>query len=423
MKNNQNSNENLFNMTVAQLNKLAKELDIADLKNLKKNELIHKILEFQATQEGLAFVSGCLEIVEDGYGFLRFQKNNYTHGRNDIYVSSSQIKKFGLKKGNIVSGPARAPKEEEKYFALIRVDSINWEDPEIFRDVKIFDKLTPYYPEERLDLETDAKNVSTRVINLFTPIGKGQRGVIVAAPRTGKTVLMQNISNAILTNHPDTYLIVLLVDERPEEVTEMKRILIPHNSEVVSSTFDETPRNHIQVAEMALEKAKRMVEMGKDVVIMLDSITRLARAYNMVTPSSGKVLSGGIDSNSLHKPKKFFGSARNTLEKGSLTILATALVDTGSRMDQVIFEEFKGTGNMELVLDRSISDLRLYPAIDLVKSGTRREELLLTQEEVNRMFVLRKVLKNMSPVQGIELLRTKMLATKSNADFLKTMSS
>jgi len=423
MGNKSNSKENLFEMTVAQLTKLAKEYDLQDIKNLKKTELTHRIFEFQATQEGLAFVSGCLEIVDDGYGFLRFQKNNYTPGRNDIYVSSSQIKKFGLKKGHIVSGPARAPKEEEKYFALIRVDSINWVEPETVRDVKYFDKLTPYYPEERLNLETDPKNASTRIINLFTPIGKGQRGVIVAAPRTGKTVLMQNISNAILTNHPDTYLIVLLVDERPEEVTEMRKILIPHNSEVVSSTFDETPRNHLQVAEMALEKAKRMVELGKDVVIMLDSITRLARAYNMVTPSSGKVLSGGLDSNSLHKPKKFFGSARNALEKGSLTILATALVDTGSRMDQVIFEEFKGTGNMELVLDRSISDLRMYPAVDLVKSGTRREELLLSKEEVNRMFVLRKVLKNMSPIQGIELLRNKMLATKSNAAFLKTMSS
>jgi transcription termination factor Rho len=290
------------------------------------------------------------------------------------------------------------------------------------KDVKYFEKLTPYYPEEKLNLETDPKNVSTRVINLFTPIGKGQRAVIVAPPRTGKTVLLQNIANAILTNHPEVYVIVLLVDERPEEVTEMTRILIPKNSEVLSSTFDETPRNHIQVAEMALGKAKRMVELGKDVVIMLDSITRLARGYNMATPSSGKVLSGGLDSNSLHKPKRFFGAARNALEQGSLTIIATALVDTGSRMDQVIFEEFKGTGNMELVLDRSISDLRMYPAIDLVKSGTRREELLLTKEEVNRMFVLRKFLKNMSPYQGVEMLRTKILATKSNDDLLQLMS-
>ncbi len=422
MNKEENAMNELFGKTIPQLKKIAKEFDITDIKGLKKNEIIHKILEMNAMQEGLVFVSGCIEIVDDGYGFLRFKKNNYTPGRNDIYVSSSQIKKFGLRKGHIVSGPARAPKDEEKYFALIRVDSVNYESTAEVRDTKYFDRLTPYYPEERLNLETDPKIISTRVINLFTPVGKGQRGVIVAAPRTGKTVLMQNIANAILTNHDDIYVIVLLVDERPEEVTEMKRILIPHNSEVISSTFDETPRNHIQVAEMALEKAKRMVELGKDVVIMLDSITRLARAYNMVTPSSGKVLSGGLDSNSIHKPKKFFGSARNTLEKGSLTIIATALVDTGSRMDQVIFEEFKGTGNMELVLDRTISDLRLYPAIDLVKSGTRREELLLSQEEVNRMFVLRKYLKNMSPIQGIELLRTKMGATKSNADFLKTMS-
>ena len=422
MNKEENAMNELFGKTIPQLKKIAKEFDITDIKGLKKNEIIHKILEMNAMQEGLVFVSGCIEIVDDGYGFLRFKKNNYTPGRNDIYVSSSQIKKFGLRKGHIVSGPARAPKDEEKYFALIRVDSVNYESTAEVRDTKYFDRLTPYYPEERLNLETDPKIISTRVINLFTPVGKGQRGVIVAAPRTGKTVLMQNIANSILTNHDDVYVIVLLVDERPEEVTEMKRILIPQNSEVVSSTFDETPRNHIQVAEMALEKAKRMVELGKDVVIMLDSITRLARAYNMVTPSSGKVLSGGLDSNSIHKPKKFFGSARNTLEKGSLTIIATALVDTGSRMDQVIFEEFKGTGNMELVLDRTISDLRLYPAIDLVKSGTRREELLLTKEEVNRMFVLRKYLKNMSPIQGIELLRTKMGATKNNSDFLKTMS-
>ncbi len=384
--------------------------------------MIHKILVMKAMQEGLAFITGCLEIMDDGYGLIRFPRNNYTIGRNDIYVSSSQIKKFGLNKGCMVSGPARAPKDDEKYFALIRVDSINFQCPKIVKEVKYFDKLTPYYPEERLDLETASDNISTRVINLFTPIGKGQRAVIVAAPRTGKTVLMQKIANAILTNHKEVYVMVLLVDERPEEVTEMSRILIPENSEVISSTFDETPKNHIQVAEMALEKAKRMVELGKDVVIMLDSITRLARAYNMVTPSSGKVLSGGLDSNSIHRPKKFFGSARNTLEQGTLTIVATALVDTGSRMDQVIFEEFKGTGNMELVLDRSISDLRMYPAIDLVRSGTRREELLLSKEEVNRMFVLRKFLKGMSPIQGIEMLRNRMQKTDTNADFLKLMS-
>ena len=418
----ENEEINFFKSNMAQLKKMAKELEVSDIVGLKKNDLLHKIFEMQATQEGLAFVSGCLEVVDDGYGFLRFKKNNYTPGRNDIYVSSSQIKRFGLKKGHLVSGPARAPKEEEKYFALIRVDSINYEDPEIVREVRYFDKLTPYYPEERLNLETDSKNMSTRIVNLFTPIGKGQRGLIVAAPRTGKTVLMQNIANAILSNHKDVYLIVLLVDERPEEVTEMRKILIPENSEVVSSTFDEQPRNHIQVAEMTIEKARRMVELGKDVVIMLDSITRLARAYNMAQPSSGRVLSGGLDAGSLHRPKKFFGAARNTLEQGSLTIIATALVDTGSRMDQVIFEEFKGTGNMELVLDRSISDLRMFPAVDLVKSGTRREELLLSKEEVQRMFVLRQFLKGMSPLKGIEMLKTKMLATKNNAELLRVMS-
>ena len=417
-----NEQQDLFELNMTQLKKIAQELEIDDIAGLKKNNLIHKIFEMQATQEGLAFVSGCLEKVEDGYGFLRFQKHNYTPGRNDIYVSSSQIKRFGLKKGHTISGPARAPKEEEKYFALIRVDSTNYESPNVVREVRYFDKLTPYYPEERLDLETEQDNISTRIINLFTPIGKGQRGMIVAPPYSGKTVILQKIANAILTNHPDVYVIVLLVDERPEEVTEMKKILIPINSEVVSSTFDEQPRNHIQVAEMALSKAKRMVELGKDVVIMLDSITRLARAYNMAQPSSGRVLSGGLDAGSLHKPKKFFGAARNTLESGSLTIIATALVDTGSRMDQVIFEEFKGTGNMELVLDRSISDLRMYPAVDLVKSATRREELLLSKEEVLRMHVLRQFLKGMNPLDGIELLKNKMLATKSNAEFLRVMS-
>ena len=322
----------------------------------------------------------------------------------------------------MVSGPVRSPKEGEKYFALLRVDAVNMHAPDELISIKDFDDLTPYYPEQRLNLETTPKNVSTRIINLFTPIGKGQRGLIVAAPRTGKTVLLQDVSNAILTNHEDVYVIVLLVDERPEEVTEMKRILIPTNSEVISSTFDETPQNHIQVAEMCINKAKRMVETGLDVVIMLDSITRLARAYNNVSPSSGKVLSGGIDSNALHRPKKFFGSARNTIEQGSLTIIATALVDTGSRMDQVIFEEFKGTGNMELVLDRSISDMRLYPAVDLIKSGTRREELLLTKTELNRMYVMRKFLKTMSPVQGIETLRNKVLNSKNNKDLLDSMS-
>jgi transcription termination factor Rho len=417
-----NDLDKIHSLNTQGLVKLAKAYDISGYTTLPRNELIFRILKSAAEQEGLAFTTGCLDIMEDGYGFLRFPENNYIPSRDDIYVSLTQIKKFNLKKGHMVSGPVRSPKEGEKYFALLRVDAVNMHAPEELISSKDFDDLTPYYPEKRLDLETTPKNVSTRIINLFTPIGKGQRGLIVAAPRTGKTVLLQDVSNAILTNHEEVYVIVLLVDERPEEVTEMKRILIPQNSEVICSTFDETPQNHIQVAEMCINKAKRMVELGQDVVIMLDSITRLARAYNNVSPSSGKVLSGGIDSNALHRPKKFFGAARNTIEMGSLTIIATALVDTGSRMDQVIFEEFKGTGNMELVLDRSISDMRLYPAIDLVKSGTRREELLLTKTELNRMYVMRKFLKTMSPVQGIETLRNKVLNSKNNQDLLDSMS-
>jgi len=381
------------------------------------------MLEFQAAQEGLAFVTGCLEIMEDGFGFLRFPQNNYTAGRDDVYVSLTQIKRFGLKTGNMVSGPVRSPKEGEKYYALLRVESVNNMAPDCMQNLRPFDELTPYYPTERLNLEFDPDNYSTRIINLFTPIGKGQRGLIVAAPRTGKTTLLQDTANAILSNHPEVYLIVLLVDERPEEVTEMKKILKPGSREVISSTFDESPKNHSAVSEMVLEKAKRMVELHQDVVIVLDSITRLARAYNNITPSSGKVLSGGIDANGLIKPKKFFGSARKTEEAGSLTIIATALIDTGSKMDQVIFEEFKGTGNMELVLDRTISDMRLYPAIDLVKSGTRREELLLTQNELNRMYVLRKYLKTISPIQGIETLRKKMQATQTNEELLNSMSN
>lgn len=429
----ENQAENVFNLSVAELVKLAKEKEIKASSSLPKNELIYKILEESATQEGLAFATGCLEIMEDGYGFMRFPENNYLPGKDDIYVSPAQIKKFLLKNGHMLSGPVRAPKEGEKYYALFRVDMINFSDPEKNAENFHFEELTPYYPEVRLNLEVTQKQlndtkvrvdtISTRVVNLFTPIGKGQRGLIVSAPRTGKTVLLQNITNSILLNHPEVYVIVLLIDERPEEVTEMKRIIYPYNSEVVSSTFDETARNHISVAEMAIEKAKRMVEVGHDVVIVLDSITRLARAYNNNSPSSGKIMSGGIDSNALHKPKKFFGSARNTEESGSLTIIATALVDTGSRMDQVIFEEFKGTGNMELVLDRSISDLRLYPAIDLIKSGTRREELLQSEIEKSRMFVLRKFLKTLTPIQGIETLSQKMKETKTNSEFLKGMSS
>ncbi|HNQ39991.1 MAG TPA: transcription termination factor Rho [Candidatus Cloacimonas sp.] len=415
--------EDLFSLNQLQLSRLAKKMGLPSYTQYKGTELIFKMLEFQAAQEGLAFVTGCLEIMEDGFGFLRFPQNNYTPGRDDVYVSLTQIKRFGLKTGNMVSGPVRSPKEGEKYYALLRVESVNNMAPDCMQNLRPFDELTPYYPTERLNLEFDPDNYSTRIINLFTPIGKGQRGLIVAAPRTGKTTLLQDTANAILSNHPEVCLIVLLVDERPEEVTEMKKILKPGNREVISSTFDESPKNHSAVSEMVLEKAKRMVELNQDVVIVLDSITRLARAYNNITPSSGKVLSGGIDANGLIKPKKFFGSARKTEEAGSLTIIATALIDTGSKMDQVIFEEFKGTGNMELVLDRTISDMRLYPAIDLVKSGTRREELLLTQNELNRMYVLRKYLKTISPIQGIETLRKKMQATKNNEELLTSMSN
>ena len=415
--------EDLFSLNQLQLIRLAKKIGLPGYTQYKGTELIFKMLEFQAAQEGLAFVTGCLEIMEDGFGFLRFPQNNYTAGRDDVYVSLTQIKRFGLKTGNMVSGPVRSPKEGEKYYALLRVESVNNMAPDCMQNLRPFDELTPYYPTERLNLEFDPDNYSTRIINLFTPIGKGQRGLIVAAPRTGKTTLLQDTANAILSNHPEVYLIVLLVDERPEEVTEMKKILKPGSREVISSTFDESPKNHSAVSEMVLEKAKRMVELHQDVVIVLDSITRLARAYNNITPSSGKVLSGGIDANGLIKPKKFFGSARKTEEAGSLTIIATALIDTGSKMDQVIFEEFKGTGNMDLVLDRTISDMRLYPAIDLVKSGTRREELLLTQNELNRMYVLRKYLKTISPIQGIETLRKKMQATQTNEELLNSMSN
>jgi len=415
--------ENLFEMSQAQLARLAKKLDIPGSSQLKGKDLIFKILEFQAAQEGLAFITGCLEITDDGFGFLRFPENNYLPGKDDVYVSQTQIRRFALKTGHMVSGPVRSPKEGEKYYALLRVEAVNGMSPEALQNLRSWDELTPYYPTERLNLEYDPENYSTRIINLFTPIGKGQRGLIVAAPRTGKTTLLQNTANAILTNHPEVHLIVLLVDERPEEVTEMKKILKPGNREVIRSTFDESPKNHTAVSEMVLEKAKRMIELDQDVVIVLDSITRLARAYNNITPSSGKVLSGGIDANGLIKPKKFFGAARNTEEAGSLTIIATALIDTGSKMDQVIFEEFKGTGNMELVLDRTISDMRLYPAIDLVKSGTRREELLLTKNELNRMYVLRQYLKTLSPVQAIETLRNKMQSTSTNAELLKSMSN
>jgi len=423
----------IFAMNFQQLYVVARNLDIKNIKDYKKADLIQKIFENAAQQEGLAHSTGCLDVLEDGNGFLRYSENNYLPNRDDVRVSQNQIRKYGLKKGHMVSGPVRAPKEDEKYFSLTRIDSINGIDPMKILEISPFESLIPYYPTQKLNLEVLTENnadadavsdkISTRIINLFSPIGLGQRGLIVAAPRTGKTVLMQNIANAILVNNPDVYVIVLLVDERPEEVTEMKKIIYPYNSEVISSTFDETAKNHIMVAEIVIEKAKRLVELEQHVVIVLDSITRLARAYNNNSPSSGKIMSGGIDANAMHRPKRFFGSARNIENGGSLTIIATALVDTGSRMDQVIFEEFKGTGNMELMLDRSISDMRIFPAIDLIRSGTRREELLLTQSELNRMYVLRKFLKTMNPIQGMETLKQKVSETKSNAELLKSMSS
>jgi len=415
--------EDLFSLNQLQLSRLAKKIGLPGYTQYKGNELIFKMLEFQAAQEGLAFVSGCLEIMDDGFGFLRFPQNNYTAGRDDVYVSLTQIRRFGLKTGNMVSGPVRSPKEGEKYYALLRVEAVNNLAPDCMLNLRPFDELTPYYPMERLNLEFSKDNFSTRIINLFTPIGKGQRGLIVAAPRTGKTTLLQDTANAILSNHPEVYLIVLLVDERPEEVTEMKKILKPGNREVISSTFDESPKNHSAVSEMVLEKAKRMVELNQDVVIVLDSITRLARAYNNITPSSGKVLSGGIDANGLIKPKKFFGSARNTEEAGSLTIIATALIDTGSRMDDVIFEEFKGTGNMEVVLNRDLSDRRVYPAIEVNRSGTRREELLLKDDDLSKIWILRKILAELSPVEAMEFLLDKMRGTRNNKEFLANMNN
>jgi transcription termination factor Rho len=399
---------------------LAMSLNIGDHRNLRRQELIFKILQTQAAQNGQMFAEGVLEIMPDGFGFLRSPLNSYLSGPDDIYVSPSQIKRFFLKTGDTVSGQVRPPKDSERYFALLRVEMVNYEDPEECKKKINFDDLTPLFPNERFNLEYNAKEVSTRIMNLATPIGKGQRGLIVAPPRTGKTVLLKNIANAISTNHPEVMLIVLLIDERPEEVTDMSRSV---KAEVISSTFDEPAERHVVVAEMAIERAKRLVEHNKDVVILLDSITRLARAHNTVAPHSGRILSGGVDSQALYKPKRFFGAARNIDNGGSLTIIATALIETGSRMDEVIFEEFKGTGNMELVLDRKIADRRIYPAIDLMKSGTRKEELLLTQEELNRMWVLRKFLATMTPVEMMEFLNEKITGTKTNKDFLESMKS
>ncbi|MFC2149438.1 transcription termination factor Rho [Candidatus Auribacterota bacterium] len=409
----------LQKMTMAELTKMGKELGIEYISSKKKHELIFDVLKANALKNGLMFGEGVLEVLPDGFGFLRSPNYNYLPCPEDIYVSPSQIRKFDMKTGDTVSGEIRPPKDKERYFALLKVQAINFEDAEKSGNSIFFENLTPLYPDERFDLETKPDEVSMRVMDLLTPVGKGQRGLIVAPPRTGKTMLLQKIANGIAVNSPDAKLIVLLIDERPEEVTDMERSV---RGEVISSTFDEPPERHIQVAEIVIEKAKRLVEHKVDVVILLDSITRLARAYNTVQPHSGKILSGGVDSNALHKPKRFFGAARNIEEGGSLTIIATALIDTGSRMDEVIFEEFKGTGNMELNLDRKLIDKRIFPAMDIERSGTRKEELLIANDELNKIWLLRKALTTMNPVEAMELIVEKMRKTKSNKDFLKAMN-
>jgi transcription termination factor Rho len=406
--------------TIRELVDYAEHLGLEGVGGLRKQDLVFKILEGQAHRNGLIFSEGVLEILPDGYGFLRSSDYNYLPGPDDIYVSPSQIKRFDLRKGDVVSGQVRPPKENERYFALLRVEAVNFENPETAKDKILFENLTPLYPQERLKLEVDPSDMTTRIIDLLSPIGKGQRGLIVSPPRAGKTVILQKIANSITTNHPDVVLIVLLIDERPEEVTDMQRSV---KGEVISSTFDEPADRHVQVADMVIEKAKRLVEHKKDVVILLDSITRLARAHNTVVPHSGKILTGGVDANALQRPKRFFGAARNTEDAGSLTIMATALIDTGSRMDEVIFEEFKGTGNMELVLDRRLTDRRIFPSIDILKSGTRKEELLLPEEQINRLWVLRKFLSEQTPVGAMEFLLDKIRFTKTNQEFLTSMSS
>jgi transcription termination factor Rho len=410
----------LKDMSIQNLNEVAKGMGIAGAAGLRKQELIFKILQTQAEKSGLIFSEGVLECLPDGFGFLRAPEYNYLPGPDDVYVSPSQIRRFDLRTGDTISGQIRPPKEGERYFALIKVDAINFEPPEEARNKIFFDNLTPLYPNERLKLETVRENYSGRVMDLLTPIGKGQRGLIVSPPRTGKTMLLQSIANSITANHAEVTLIVLLIDERPEEVTDMQRSV---RGEVISSTFDEPATRHVQVAEMVIEKAKRLIEHKRDVVILLDSITRLARAYNTIVPPSGKVLSGGVDSNALQRPKRFFGAARNIEEGGSLTIIATALIDTGSRMDDVIFEEFKGTGNMEIHLERKLVDKRVFPAIDINKSGTRKEELLLPKDELNRVWILRKVLNPLSPVETMELLLDRLGKSRSNAEFLGSMST
>jgi transcription termination factor Rho len=407
----------LKDMSIQKLTQIAKDLTVAGATGMRKQDLIFQILKAQTEQSGFIFSEGVLEVLPDGFGFLRAPDYNYLPGPDDIYVSPSQIRKFDLQTGDTVSGQIRPPKEGERYFALIKVEAVNFEAPDQSRDKLFFENLTPLYPQERITLETP-ESISSRIMDLWTPIGKGQRGLIVAPPRTGKTMLLQSIAQSVAKNHPEVYLMVLLIDERPEEVTDMQRSV---DGEVISSTFDEPAQRHVQVAEMVIEKAKRLVEHKKDVLILLDSITRLARAYNTVIPASGKILSGGLDSNALQKPKRFFGAARNIEEGGSLTIMATALVDTGSRMDDIIFEEFKGTGNMEIHLDRKLTDKRVFPSIDVAKSGTRKEELLIPKDDLNRIWVLRKVLNPLSPVEAMELLIDKMSKTRTNADFLASM--
>ncbi|MGB8521492.1 MAG: transcription termination factor Rho [Candidatus Acidiferrales bacterium] len=410
----------LKDKNITDLAKIAKELNIPGASGMRKQELIFQILRAQTEKNGLIFSEGVLECLPDGFGFLRAPEYNYLPGPDDIYVSPSQIRKFDLRTGDTVSGQVRPPKDGERYFALIKVEAVNFEDPEVARSKIFFDNLTPLYPQERIRLETTKENLTGRVLDMLCPVGKGQRGLIVAPPRTGKTMMLQSIANSVTTNHPEVALIVLLIDERPEEVTDMQRTV---KGEVISSTFDEPPQRHIQVAEMVLEKAKRLVEHKRDVVILLDSLTRLGRAYNAVTPPSGKVLSGGIDANALQRPRRFFAAARNVEEGGSLTIIATALIDTGSRMDDVIFEEFKGTGNMEINLDRRLVDKRVFPTIDINRSGTRKDELLLPPDELNRIWVLRKVLSPLSTVEAMELLLGRLSKTKTNGEFLSSMSS
>ncbi len=410
----------LQSLTVKELQQFAKNLKAEDISGLRKQDLIKLILVKQAEKKGTIFASGILEVLPDGYGFLRSQDYSYLPGPDDIYVSHSQIKRFRLRTGHSISGQVRPPKDNERFFALLRVDTVNGIPPDKSRDVVNFVNLTPLYPEEMIKLETHDKEFSTRVIDMVAPIGKGQRGLIVAQPKTGKTMLLQKTANAITANNPNAKLIILLIDERPEEVTDMERSV---EAEVVASTFDEPADRHVQVSEMVIEKAKRMVEAGDDVIILLDSITRLARAYNVVSPHSGKILSGGVDSNALHKPKRFFGAARNVEFGGSLTIIATALVDTGSRMDEVIFEEFKGTGNMELVLDRNLSNRRIYPSIDLQRSGTRREDKLIGRKDLSRIWILRKLMAEMTTIESMEFLLDRIGRTKSNREFLDSMSS